>query len=204
MHDLNKALGDITRIRKQMAQSTEFRGYGPATLAATGAFAMLASAAQAIWVPSPSLQVYSYLGIWLGTAVISASLIAVQTRTRTHRMHSGMADEMIHMAIEQFLPSAAAGALLTVAIAHFAPASLWMLPGLWQITFSLGVFSSCRFLPSPMNAAGAWYLLSGLTCIALGGNRALSPLTMGIAFGGGQLLVAAILFCAAKRGRDEQ
>jgi len=30
-----------------------------------------------------------------------------------------------------------------------------MLPGLWQIVFSLGVFSSCRFLPRPMLAAGA-------------------------------------------------
>ncbi|HTB97134.1 MAG TPA: hypothetical protein VK716_09015 [Terracidiphilus sp.] len=203
MHDLDKALGDITSIREQMARSTEFRGYGAATLAATGAFAILASVAQWIWVQSPSHQVYSYLGIWLGTAILSASLIAIQTWTRTHRMHSGMADEMLHMAIEQFLPSAAAGALLTLAIAHFVPASLWMLPGLWQILFSLGVFSSCRFLPRRMNVAGAWYLLAGLTCIALGGNRALSPFAMGVAFGGGQLLVAAILFYAAKQGADE-
>jgi hypothetical protein len=42
MSDLHKALGDISSIRRQMAQSTEFRGYGPATLAATGAIAVLA------------------------------------------------------------------------------------------------------------------------------------------------------------------
>ena len=34
MNDLYKALGDISSIRKQMANATEFRGYGPATLAA--------------------------------------------------------------------------------------------------------------------------------------------------------------------------
>ena len=39
MNDLNKALGDISSIRRQVARSTEFRGYGPATLAATGVFA---------------------------------------------------------------------------------------------------------------------------------------------------------------------
>ena len=39
MDDLNKALGDISRIRRQVARSTEFHGYGPATLAATGALA---------------------------------------------------------------------------------------------------------------------------------------------------------------------
>ena len=44
-----------------------------------------------------------------------------------------------------------------------------------------------------MIAAGAWYLLTGLTCIALGDTRALTPWTMGIAYGVGQLIVAAIL-----------
>ena len=40
-----------------------------------------------------------------------------------------------------------------------------MLPGMWQIIFSLGVFSSCRFLPRPMIAAGLWYLLTGLVAL---------------------------------------
>src|ERR1035441_4933563 len=35
MNDLNRALGDISSIRRQMARSTEFHGYGPATLAGT-------------------------------------------------------------------------------------------------------------------------------------------------------------------------
>ena len=78
-----------------------------------------------------------------------------------------------------------------------------MLPGLWQIIFSLGVFSSCRFLPRAVAAAGAWYLLTGLTCIALADNRALSPWAMGIPFGAGQLQVAGILLFAVKEARDE-
>ena len=69
-----------------------------------------------------------------------------------------------------------------------------MLPGLWQVTFSLGVFSSCRFLPRPMLAAGTWYLATGLGSIVLAGNRALSPWTMGVAYGVGQLLVAGVLY----------
>lgn len=40
MQDLDKALGDIRRIRRQVARSTEFRGYGPATLAGTAAIAV--------------------------------------------------------------------------------------------------------------------------------------------------------------------
>jgi hypothetical protein len=69
-----------------------------------------------------------------------------------------------------------------------------MLPGLWAISFSLGVFASCRFLPRPMFAVGLWYLAAGLVCLVVeSGPRELSPWAMGIAFGVGQLLVALAL-----------
>jgi len=194
MNHLNKAIGDISSIRMQVARSTEFRGYGPATLAATGFFAMVAGAAQALWLPDPAGHFPVYLAIWITTAAVSAALIGTQMRARTHRVHSGLANEMITMAVEQFLPSAAAGALLTMVLARFVPGAAWMLPGLWQLIFSLGVFSSCRFLPRPMLAAGAWYLATGLACLALAGNRALSPWAMAIPYGAGQILVAGILF----------
>ncbi len=203
MNDLHKALGDISTIRKQVARSTEFRGYGPATMVTTAASAVIAAGAQSYWVVNPASQVRAYLSIWVWTACLSAALIGAQMQTRTRRIHSGLADEMIRMAVEQFLPSAIAGFFVTVALVRFAPSELWMLPGLWQIIFSLGVFSSCRFLPRPMLMAGAWYLLTGLVCIALGGNHALSPWAMGIPFGVGQLLVAAILFFTATDAADE-
>jgi hypothetical protein len=203
MNDLNKALGDIQSIRRQVAHSTEFRGYGPATLACTGVFAMIAAAAQALWLPDPANHITAYLSIWISTAVLSASLIGAQMFARTRRIHSGMADEMIRMAVEQFLPSVGTGALITLVIVRNVPAADWMLPGIWQVIFSLGIFSSCRFLPRPIAIAGAWYLLSGLTCIALADNRALAPWAMGIPYGGGQLLVAGILLFAAKEGEDE-
>jgi len=202
MNDLNKALVDISSMRRQMARSTEFRGYGPATLAGTAGFAVLAAIAQSFWVRNPANQIGTYLGIWIWTAAVSAALIGIQMHTRSRRIHSGLADEMIRTAVEQFLPSAIAGALLTIILVRWVPHALWMVPGMWQIIFSLGVFSSCRFLPRPMIAAGAWYLLTGLVCIALGGTRALSPWAMGIPYGVGQLLVATILLLNSKDGVD--
>jgi len=203
MNDLNRALGDISSIRRQMARTVEFRGYGPLTLACTGVFALLAAEMQTLWLPDAANRILSYLGIWGTTALLSMGLIAMQTYTRSRRMHSGMADEMIRMAIEQFLPSVGAGALITVVFIYFVPDSVWMLPGIWQVVFSLGVFASCRFLPRPMAAAGAWYLLTGLTCIALAGTRALNPWAMGIPYGAGQMLVAAILHFSAREESDE-
>ena len=203
MSDLHKALGDISSIRRQMAHSTQFRGYGPATLAATGVFAFLAASSQSMWLPDPANHITAYLSIWISTAVLSAALTGVQMYTRTRRIHSGLSDEMIRMAVEQFLPAVGAGVLVTIALVRFVPAVVWMLPGLWQVIFSLGIFSSCRFLPRPMIAAGAWYLLTGLVCISFGDSRALAPWTMGLAYGAGQLLVAGILFVATPEGADE-
>jgi hypothetical protein len=203
MNDLHKALGDISSIRREMARSTQFRGYGPATLATTAAFAFLAAVAQAVWLPDPASHIRGYLGLWISTALLSAALTGAQMYTRSRRIHSGLSDEMIRMAVEQFLPSVAAGLLVTIVLAHYVPSVAWMLPGLWQVIFSIGVFSSCRFLPRPMIAAGVWYLFTGLLCIALGDNRALTPATMGLSFGIGQLIVAAILLLATPEPEDE-
>jgi hypothetical protein len=107
------------------------------------------------------------------------------------------------MAVEQFLPSVAAGGLMTYALARFAPEAVWMLPGLWQVIFSLGVFASCRFLPRSMMAAGAWYLITGLLCISLGPQHAFSPWAMGIPYGVGQLIVCAVLLFRAGEANEE-
>jgi hypothetical protein len=203
MDDLRKALGDISSMRRQMARSTEFRGYGPATLAGTAGFALLAAAIQTHLAPDPTNQPGRYLTIWIWTALASAALIGVQMHTRTRRIHSGLADEMIRMAVEQFLPSALAGALVTLVLVRYVASASWMLPGLWQIIFSLGVFSSCRFLPRAMVAAGAWYLATGLVCLALGDARALSPWAMAIPYAAGQLLVAGILYFSSHEAGNE-
>lgn len=203
MDDLNKALTDLSHIRRQMARTTEFRGYGPATLAATGMIAIIAAAVQATWVGDPAHNLRGYLAVWIATATVCGGIIAVQMHTRARRMHSAMADEMIQMAVEQFFPALVAGLLATMVLAHFAPHALWMLPGLWQLVYSLGVFSSCRFLPRPVMLGGAWYLLTSLVCLAFGDARALSPWTMGLAYGAGQMLIAAALYAGTEGADDD-
>jgi hypothetical protein len=203
MQDLNKALGDISSIRMQVARSTDFRGYGPATLAVTGFLALAAATAQWRWLPDAKQHLGTYLAIWIMTAAVSASVIGVEMYARTRRIHRGIADEMIRMAVEQFLPSVAAGLLITYVLVRYVPAEAWMLPGMWQVIFSLGVFSSCRFLPRPMIAAGVWYLTTGAFSMSLGDARAFSPWAMGIPYGVGQLLVAGVLVYAAREAKDE-
>jgi hypothetical protein len=194
MQDLHRALADIAEIRGQMARGTVFRGYGPAALAATAALAMLAALVQATLIADPAASIGAYLTLWIGTALVSISVVGTEAIRRSRRVHSGLADDMIQAAAEQFLPAAVAGALLTFVIVRFTPDVTWMLPGLWQVVFSLGVFASCRSLPRPMLAIAVWYLATGLACIAFAnGAQAFSPWAMGVPFCCGQLLAAVLL-----------
>jgi hypothetical protein len=195
MRELERALADITAIRSQMARGAEFRGYGPMTVAATGVLAISAAVVQALWLPDPAADPLAYLALWVAIAAVSVVLIGIEMVARTRRIHSGLADEMIHAATEQFIPAGVAGLLLTVVLFRFAPQSVWMLPGLWQIVFSLGLFASCRSLPRPMFVAAVWYLAAGLASLAFANDaHALSPYAMAVPFGVGQLLVAIVLF----------
>jgi hypothetical protein len=195
MTDLEQALADITAIRSQMARGSQFRGYGPMTVAAMGLLAILAAAVQAIWLPDPATDAVDYVTLWVATATLSVILIGIEMVARTRRIHSALADEMIRAAAEQFMPAGVAGLLLTVVLLRFAPESLWMLPGLWQLVFSLGIFASCRSLPRPMFAAAVWYLVAGLASLALAnGAHAFSPFAMAVPFGVGQLYMAVVLY----------
>ena len=194
MQDLNRALTDISVIRGQLARDTEFRGYGPVALAATGVLALIVAGAQGYWLRQPAAQVHLYLWLWVVTAAVSLVVIGTETIQRSRRAHGDLAVPMLQSAVEQFLPAIIAGGLLTLALLRVVPQDLWMLPGLWQIVFSLGVFASCRFLPRPMFLVGVWYLACGLGCLALvPAEQRFSPWVMGIPFGVGQLMVARFL-----------
>jgi hypothetical protein len=199
MTDINQALVEIRSIRRQVAQTTEFRGYGPATLFVTAVIAVAAGVFQGHWMPEPAAHPAQYVVLWLVTAVFCASLIASQMLARANRIHSSMAEEMVRMAVAQFLPAAIAGAVLPFVLLHVTESVFWMLPGLWQILFSLGVFACYRGLPRMMLLAGAWFLLTGLGCLALGDARALSPMTMSAAYGIGMTLVAAIHYHSSRK-----
>jgi hypothetical protein len=204
MRDLDKALADILEIRSQLAAGTAFRGYGPATVAATSGIALLTAVLQFLWLNDPTGQPVTFFAGWAAAALLSAALIWIEMLARSRRHHSGLADAMIQQAIGQFLPAGVAGLLLAILLWKFAPETLWMLPGLWQVLVSLGIFASVRSLPRSIAFGGAWYFLSGFTILLLASqDHLLSPWTMGLPFVVGQLLMAALLFFASGEDNAE-
>lgn len=193
MPDLRGAIDDLAAIREQVAKSSQFEGFGPVTLSVTGVLALLVAATQGLWLKDARTHPLEFITEWYLTAAMSVLIIGVEVLFRSRRVHGSMAVPLMQQVAKHFCPTLVAGGLLTVALLRADPASSWALPGLWEILFSLGAFAMAPMLPRPMFAVGVWYLLCGLVCVQRGHVDPLSGWTMGIPFGVGQLLVAAIL-----------
>ena len=193
MKDIRQTLSDIHSIRQQVAWSTQFQGYGPASTAFGGALALGVATLQVVLGPRDHTAVGD-LGVWIATAIVLSFVSSLDMLKRSRRVHCGFADQMMISAIEQFVPALVAGLLLTVVVLRVEPRVHWMLPGLWELIFSLGIFASCRFLPRLMFAVGVWYLGAGLcSLLVCGESHSFSPWAMGVPFGFGQLAVAGVL-----------
>jgi hypothetical protein len=198
--ELRDALTQITEIRLQLARTEVFRGYRAMPVAFSGGVALLAAAIQAVTIPDPAVGVGPYLGLWIGAAIVSALAAGLEMMIRARNSASPMTRDLTWLAVEQFCPCLIGGALVTVVLVRAAPESLWMLPGLWQIFYSLGIFASCRLLPRPTFWVAVFYLGTGLAVLATAhGEAAFSPWAMGLPFGAGQLLAATVLYRTLER-----
>ncbi len=198
--ELREALSQISEIRQQMARNEVFRGYRSITVGFSGALGILAAAFQSRWVPSPEAELGRYLCFWLSVASASLIVAGAELSWRARSAGPGLARQMTLLAVGQFLPSVVVGALLTACIYRGAPQVAWMLPGLWSLVFGLGVFASYRLLPQQVFWVGSFYVLCGCLWLLWGqGDNAFSPWQMGISFGGGQLMSAAILYWVLER-----
>lgn len=200
MH-LNEALADISHIREQIARTEVFRGYRSLSVAASAALALAAALLQAVLLPRPLDHPQTYVALWTTAAAMSLLIAGSEMWIRARRARSAASRQLTRMAAEQFLPCVVAGAVLTQVIVNRASDSLWLLPGLWAMLFGLGILASYRLLPRQVFWVGVYYLVCGAAWLRVDEPaRALSPWSMGLTFGAGQLVAAAILYWTLERG----
>ncbi|MCB1507599.1 MAG: hypothetical protein KDI98_02185 [Hyphomicrobiaceae bacterium] len=199
MKDVDQALADIAAIRQQVAMSTLFRGLGPAALAATGILALGAALVQLTIGTDSGADPFGYFALWIGTAGIALAILATEILRRRRKEPSSLADAVLQNALLQFLPSGMTGAALLIFSALYAPDSLWMLPGLWQILVALGIYAAARLLPGQTMIAAAWYFIAGFyVLLDASQGRVLSPWHMGVPFLIGQSIMAAVTWRATE------
>jgi hypothetical protein len=203
---LDHALDQISEIRRAVSRGQVFRGYRAQTTALTGVLAIIVAALQPTLIPDPWRQLPLYLCLWGGLAIISAAIFGTELFIRMRRLASPLQTERTADAVERFIPSLAAGAILTVVYFRFLTPQTWMLPGLWAVCFSLGIFASRTLLPRGIAPVGGYYLIAGCMNLVLarGPHHAFSPWAMGLTFGIGQLLAAAVLYWNLERRHGGQ
>jgi hypothetical protein len=202
--ELRDALTQISEIRRQVARTEVFRGYKSVPVAFSGVLALAAAGFQALWIAEPEQAVGAYLTLWLGAALVSALAAGVEMALRYCNV-SAIHRDITWLALELFTPPILAGGLVTLVLALSAPESLWLLPGLWQILFSLGIFASYRLLPRATWGVALFYMVTGVLCLVFArSDLALSPWAMGIPFGLGQFYAAGVLYWTLERTHVEQ
>jgi len=143
MSELDKALADIGDIRSRMAVGTTFQGFGPAVIASTGLLALILGTLQHQVPGVFANSNKTYLLVWIALACLCALMIGTEMVARSRRIHGGLADAMLANAVEQFLPAAVGGIMLTVVVFRFQPDFLSLLPGLWQLLLAVGCGNCC-------------------------------------------------------------
>jgi hypothetical protein len=198
--ELRDALSQIAEIRSKAAAAEQFRGYRAVPVGITGVIAVLVALAQS----RIELTTANYLLLWLSTALAAAAICGVGIWLRYRQGLDPLANQLTWLAVGQFVPCLLAGGFVTLVVVQKVPEYFALLPGLWQVFFSLGVFASCRLLPKAVAVVGVWYLVAGCFNLTLvSGPNALNPWAMGIPFGIGQLATAAVLYWNLERSRDE-
>ena len=206
--ELREALTQIAEIRQQMARGTIFRGYRAATTAFSGVVAVVTGLLQLVLIGRPVSQgdVHTFVILWVAAAVLSLLVVGTEIAIRSRRWASQVQRQLTLMAVEQFTPSLVAGGLMAWVSYDFLPGEIWMLPGLWMILFSLGLFASARLLPRAVFGVAGCYLLAGIFVLLLShsGNSSwrLSPWLMAGTFGVGQFTIAAILYVKLERQHE--
>ena len=170
-----------------------FRGYRALPVAFSG-YSRSCGGDSAVILRDPAQQIMAYLGLWTGAAAL--------VRSRRDGDGGSFAGERIGARVGSHLVGRRAiralpggGCRAHLVLLRTAPESLWMLPGLWQVMFSLGVFASCRLLPRATFRRGRTLPRGRRVSLSLArGEAAFSPWAMALPFGVGQLFAAAVLY----------
>src|SRR5262245_13312821 len=119
--ELQEALSQLAEIRARIASVETFRGYRSVTVGMTGVLAIVGAIAQSMGIADPTVQISTYLVLWVGIAAISLGATAAEMVLRCSRVQSEWQTRLTKLAAAQFLPCVLAGALLTCTIVVYSP-----------------------------------------------------------------------------------
>ncbi len=193
MTEIERALIDIAEVRERLAMTQRFKGYSGVAAAASGVFALVAGAVQALMVPLPqtAMQGRQYFAIWLvccaGAAIVNYGAIAhwfvsdASARDRWQTRTVGLA----------ILPALVLGAAISFALLQGGHISY--LPGIWFGCYGVGLFASRTMIPRGAIAVAALFMFAGMGLLFAPASFALSWWVLPLGFGAGQMAIGVML-----------
>jgi hypothetical protein len=151
----HSALEDIRFIRETMERSASFTA-----VPGWGQVAMGATALAAAWLAHLQRAPSNWVAVWLGEAVLGASVALVATQRKAQRAGAPLTSGPGSKFVRTFLPPIAAGAVLTLALYFSGLARL--LPGTWLLLYGTGVVTGGAFSVTVVRVMGMLFMLAGV------------------------------------------
>ena len=197
--EIAKALDQIGQIHAHLTKAEVSRDYRAVPVACSGALALAAAVFESRIIPGASpREVVAY---WVGVAVLGFLVAGGGIFHRYLMAADATGRRRTRTVLGQFLPCIAAGIAVTLALMDRGPDVIALLPGLWAVLFSLGIFSSRPYLPRAVGFVGLFYLLAGAMLLGFSGNGYSFATGIGLTFGPGQILGGVVIYWNLERGQ---
>jgi hypothetical protein len=197
MH-LTEVLERVSQIHAQLAKGEVYRGYRPLAVALAGGCGILGLMVQPLLVGPEDFR--GCVLYWMGVAAVACLVGGGATAVNHFFREDEFARRRTRHVLGQFLPCLVVGAILTAGVWKLDDTALVLLPGLWAVVFSLGLFASRPYLPAEVTWGGWWYLVMGSAFLAIPpANAEAAGWMVGGTFGAGHLMIALILYRDQRR-----
>lgn len=196
--ELQNAINQLSEIHAQISKTEFYRGFRAMPIALTGMSAFLAALIQPYWI-----AIHDYLAFvvfWVVVAGINIFFTLLFLAYSYFYRETDFERYKTRHVLMQFGPALVAGILVTAVIYRLEGEILHYLPGLWSLIFSLGIFACQPYFPKNTFWLGTYYLSAAVVLFMLvPTQQSMHPWGMGLVFGIGQLLVAAVLYWDLER-----
>lgn len=198
--DIQKAIDQIAEINRHLAKTEICRAIRSVPVGMTGIVAVAGSLMMPVVLSTPTAS--TFVTYWVALAMLNVALVSTQMAVEYLGAESGERN-LIRRIIGQFFPAMAAGGVVTVVFTYATKDLVSYLPGLWALTFSLGLFSARPYLPRTVGWVALFYGAAGaILLMKRPGDLKAANLFMGAAFGCGQLLTSLVFYWNLERGCD--
>jgi hypothetical protein len=189
--DVSQALEQLNEIHHHLGRSEIYRGYRSKTLGLMGLVGFAGAAfLQFGWSQAANLE---RVGFWVAVAALNLAIAAWEILGDYGDLRSDHQRRTTKRTVGQFLPTLCGGTLLTMVFVS-KDANLELLPGIWSLMFSLGIFASRPYLPRGVGWVGAFFLAAGALLLGFSESALVQPWYVGGVFGVGQLLLAYVMY----------